>query len=636
MGNSSSRSRSFPGRKRSMAARPSPTTLTGMVEFANTLNETFTLLQGLQEQIVINGNVATLTSAELDLLQRALHRLCVMQSREKGMLNTISESDIGAYDKVSISFLEHEYSTESFSVDNMRGSPLLSEPSRSLSIHSQKSSSAFLSHYLISNPAIEQYVDTYNNWGFDLLDLRENRVIETPLIISTMTALSIQGLIGTSLIKDESLIVEYIKKVEKAYYDNPYHNCWHAADVVQTMNYGLLNVPSGMVLPPYARFSAIIAAAVHDVGHLGVNNAFLISTSHQLALQFSDQSPLEMMHAQKAFSILHSPGCNYMKDYERNDKTTIRRMIITMVLQTDNAKHVQLLDGITRLRVSQTFNLESGDHQLNFLSLVLHSMDVCNVARPWKISRKWLELLLIEFYAQGDAEHASNIPVTPMMDRNSNVPLPKFQIGFINAIVKPLFVELQCCGMEIDQPLSTIEENLSLWESIVNGNATLETIDLSRNYSRPAFIEEIEKNPNKGTSSWLQKNLHVKNAILDSVMGENSGKHGQSRPRSSTQINAKNSTLSNSPAPVPSNDISSQVGSVARRLMRGITNPDANPDPDELNKSNIASDLQRDRAPSEELKLSHSISAPTPNTSSLDDSDQTTANADDDSIPRSI
>lgn len=55
-----------------------------------------------------------------------------------------------------------------------------------------------------------------------------------------------------------------------------------------------------------------------------------------------------MMHAQKAFSTLHQPGCNFMKEYDKDDKFIIRKMVITMVLQTDNAKHVTLLEvGIT-------------------------------------------------------------------------------------------------------------------------------------------------------------------------------------------------------------------------------------------------------------------------------------------------
>ena len=37
-------------------------------------------------------------------------------------------------------------------------------------------------------------------------------------------------------------------------------------------------------------FAGLIAAAIHDVDHPGVNNAFLINTSSPLALRYNDQS----------------------------------------------------------------------------------------------------------------------------------------------------------------------------------------------------------------------------------------------------------------------------------------------------------------------------------------------------------
>eukprot|EP00965_Chrysotila_dentata_P254433 6211866-Pleurochrysis_carterae.AAC.4 len=43
-------------------------------------------------------------------------------------------------------------------------------------------------------------------------------------------------------------------------------------------------------LPPLAMLAFLIAAAVHDVAHPGVNNNFLISTHAPLALLYNDQA----------------------------------------------------------------------------------------------------------------------------------------------------------------------------------------------------------------------------------------------------------------------------------------------------------------------------------------------------------
>lgn len=55
----------------------------------------------------------------------------------------------------------------------------------------------------------------------------------------------------------------------------------------------------------------LLAAATHDIGHLGVNNAFLKSTKHELALIYNDHSPLENMHISLAFKMLLEPKARY-------------------------------------------------------------------------------------------------------------------------------------------------------------------------------------------------------------------------------------------------------------------------------------------------------------------------------------
>lgn len=47
-----------------------------------------------------------------------------------------------------------------------------------------------------------------------------------------------------------------------------------------------------------------IAALGHDVGHPGLNNAFLVSTNQSLALVYNDNAVLENFHAYKTFKTL--------------------------------------------------------------------------------------------------------------------------------------------------------------------------------------------------------------------------------------------------------------------------------------------------------------------------------------------
>ena len=47
----------------------------------------------------------------------------------------------------------------------------------------------------------------------------------------------------------------------------------------------------------------LVAAVSHDVGHLGVNNAFLIKSKHEIAVRYSFKSPLENMHCAVLFEV---------------------------------------------------------------------------------------------------------------------------------------------------------------------------------------------------------------------------------------------------------------------------------------------------------------------------------------------
>ena len=88
-----------------------------------------------------------------------------------------------------------------------------------------------------------------------------------------------------------------IARIERGYRsDIPYHTSTHAADVVQAVSNLIGSRGFGERLSHLEKFSVLMAAAVHDYEHPGVNNAFLVKTRHELAVLYNDQSPLENHH----------------------------------------------------------------------------------------------------------------------------------------------------------------------------------------------------------------------------------------------------------------------------------------------------------------------------------------------------
>lgn len=86
--------------------------------------------------------------------------------------------------------------------------------------------------------------------------------------------------------------------------DNHYHNSTHAADVAQAAMIILRAGQNSLNFTKLEVFSLICAAAVHDLGHPGFTNDFLINTQHVNAITYNDRSVNENFHVSCAFRIV--------------------------------------------------------------------------------------------------------------------------------------------------------------------------------------------------------------------------------------------------------------------------------------------------------------------------------------------
>jgi 3'5'-cyclic nucleotide phosphodiesterase len=103
---------------------------------------------------------------------------------------------------------------------------------------------------------------------------------------------------------------EALQEIESRYRANSYHNAMHAADVTQSAMVMIAfdNLAAG--LTDLELLCIILSCCIHDVGHYGVNNDFLVKTQHEWALVYNDTSVNENMHVRVAFEVLQMPECN--------------------------------------------------------------------------------------------------------------------------------------------------------------------------------------------------------------------------------------------------------------------------------------------------------------------------------------
>ncbi|XP_013790427.1 calcium/calmodulin-dependent 3',5'-cyclic nucleotide phosphodiesterase 1A-like, partial [Limulus polyphemus] len=202
-----------------------------------------------------------------------------------------------------------------------------------------------------------------------------------------------------------SVLGNFLVHIELGYniHKNPYHNNVHAADVTQTMHYMLWKAGLVNWLTDLEVFASLFAAIIHDFEHTGTTNNFHIMSGSDMALLYNDRSVLENHHLSAAFNLLKKEDCNILQNCSKEE------------FSIDKPKA---------------------------LSLILHCCDISHPCKAWELHYPWTEVLVQEFFLQGDREQDMGLSFSPLCDRNTTI-VAESQIGFIDFIVAP---SMQVCG----------------------------------------------------------------------------------------------------------------------------------------------------------------------------------------------
>lgn len=387
-----------------------------------------------------------------------------------------------------------------------------------------------------SSSAVVALLLELGSWEFDifaLAALRPHTVIQT-----VAWACLLRHNLPRALGLAEPVVRRWLEAVEEGYTDPPYHNRVHGADVTQTTFWftwhgravtaatkdaaGVASLTSpparctagggmGSWLTPEECLAMVLGAAAHDTGHFGRNNPYLVATQHPLALRYNDRSPLESMHAARSFELMQDPGMDWLSALPAPQRKGVRRDMLSIILATDNAEHFAQLgrlhamleaartaraiaapspaepgattasdavDGAAAASALPVFDLDANDEARTLIKgLALHAADVSNPAKSFSTAAVWADRVRREFYEQGDEERAQGLSIAPGFDRFSEIPMGKFQLGFIRAIVQPLYRALQStnCNDLVDAdtvapwftlttPLGHLDSNIVRWE----------------------------------------------------------------------------------------------------------------------------------------------------------------------------
>lgn len=328
-----------------------------------------------------------------------------------------------------------------------------------------------------------------DRWEFNTLELARNTGGRSLLFVAEAAVVQapwrdvVQG-------TTEIAVRQFFRELHRRYLAKPYHNEAHAATVTHIAMWlarrcGYL---SGRLASNLERFSLIVAAMAHDVGHFGRTNNFLMSNRHQTAIIWNDQSVLENMHA--AVAIHLGETCGLFEGMPVHEQQQLRNNIIAIILSTDLKFHQENLRRFQHRRESEDFlqpvlpaatgasdAVDKGaldrwnSDKMMLAKLLIMSSDVGHGCMPWEQHFHWSLRANLEFFEQGDEERRLGLPISPLCDRGSS-DMVKGQCFFIDFMVKPLFQELLRVVPaaesqdDMDSALEQAVQNKGKWQTV--------------------------------------------------------------------------------------------------------------------------------------------------------------------------
>jgi hypothetical protein len=265
-----------------------------------------------------------------------------------------------------------------------------------------------------------------------------------------------------------SCLREFFRNVHNAYRDNIYHNFQHAMDVAQ-FAYAVYSSSDKVraIFDEIDILSCLVLGLAHDMDHPGVNNAFLIKTQDPIAILYNDQSVLENAHAASLFSLMRTkPECNILAGLDRETYFRARKTIMRGILATDMGRHFALVKEFQEAPATPAAADVDEKARMMLIDCLAKCGDICHLVRPWPVAKEWEDLVMIEFFQQGDQEKALGFTPDALFDRDV-CKVPNSQCWFYENMGKPLFEALARHVPETEHLVTTMmDENLPNWKAM--------------------------------------------------------------------------------------------------------------------------------------------------------------------------
>ena len=140
------------------------------------------------------------------------------------------------------------------------------------------------------------------------------------------------------------------------------------------------------------------------------------------------------------------------------------------ILSTDMAVHFAMKADLDKLHTrfdadyldrKDSVLLDQKEHDL-MIKVILHGSDISNPSKSWDVCKKWSDMVIEEFFAQGDLEKSENLPVSMNCDRDTTFQ-DELSMNFSDFIVGPFYQSITKLLPNAFVTCDNLNKNRSQW-----------------------------------------------------------------------------------------------------------------------------------------------------------------------------
>ncbi|XP_062584403.1 dual 3',5'-cyclic-AMP and -GMP phosphodiesterase 11A-like isoform X3 [Saccostrea cucullata] len=240
-------------------------------------------------------------------------------------------------------------------------------------------------------------------WKLDTFNFNDFSLSSDDMLLAAVRIFKDLGFNRTFRI-DSEVLCRWILTVRKNYRNVAYHNWRHAFNVCQFMFAALKRAGVRRHLSDKESLALVVASLCHDLDHRGTNNAFQQKTSSALAQLYGTKATLEHHHFNHAVMILNSEGHNIFGNFNSEEYSEVIKLLKEAILATDLSRHIQVRNKFFAMVDSGMKNWDDRESRDILRSILMTTCDVAAITKPWEIQRKVADLVMTEFFDQGDKE----------------------------------------------------------------------------------------------------------------------------------------------------------------------------------------------------------------------------------------